>query len=468
MKGAVVIKKNDIVRLTVTDVTLEGDGVGRHEGMAVFVPGCAVGDEIDCRIVKVLKNRAYGIIEKMITASPDREDRGCVVKKTCGGCVFRNISYEAELKIKQAAVKNAFVRMGGFDICEGENMLPILGCKFTDRYRNKAQYPTAADKSGKAVCGFYAKRSHRIVPCGDCLLQPEIFGKITSEILRLSNEENIPPYNEETGDGFLRHVYLRQGYHSREIMVCLTVKNEDKKYAEKLKKLNDILPKKFPEIRSILLNINPEKTNVILGKKYINIWGENFITDEMCGNKIEISPAAFYQVNTAQAERLYETAAEFAEIKGNEDILDLYCGAGTIGLYFAKKGGASCHVTGAEIIPEAVENAKKNAVANGISNVDFICADAGEAAKILAEKRRTPDIIITDPPRKGCGGLTLESIVKMRPRRVVMVSCNPATAARDCRYLADNGYRLDRLRAVDMFPGAGHVECAVLMIRNDK
>lgn len=472
MKEAVVIKKNDIVRLTVTDVTLEGDGVGRHEGMAVFVPGCAVGDEIECRIVKVLKNRAYGKPEKTIAYSPDRKDRGCGVKKTCGGCVFRNISYEAELKLKQAAVKNAFVRMGGFEISEGAdyadcavcaNMLPILGCRFTDRYRNKAQYPVAADKSGKAVCGFYAKRSHRIVPCGDCLLQPKIFGEITSEILRFANEENIPPYNEETGDGFLRHIYLRRGYHSREIMVCLAVRNEDKKYTEILRRSGEILPKKFPSIKSILLNINPEKTNVILGKKYVTLWGENFITDEMCDNKIEISPAAFYQVNTAQAERLYETAAELAEIKGNEDILDLYCGTGTIGLYLAKKGGASCHVTGAEIIPEAVENARKNAAENGISNIAFICADAGEAAKILAEEGRTPDVIITDPPRKGCGALTLESIVKMHPRRVVMVSCNPATAARDCRYLADNGYRLDRLRAVDMFPGAGHVECAVLM-----
>lgn len=443
--------------------------MGRHEGMAVFVPGCAVGDEIDCRIVKVLKNRAYGKIEKIITPSPDREDRGCGVRRTCGGCVFRDISYKAELKIKQAAVKNAFVRIGGFEIEEGEGtssdsvrLLPVIGCEAADRYRNKAQYPVAADRDGKAVCGFYAKRSHRIIPCGDCLLQPKVFGEIISEILKLVNEENIPPYNEETGGGFLRHIYLRRGHYSGEIMVCLAVKSEDKKYVCSLMKLGEILPVKFPEMRSLMLNINPGRTNVILGKKYVKLWGSEVIRDKMCGNEITLSPPAFYQVNTVQAERLYETAAEFAELTGNEDVLDLYCGAGTIGLSLAKGAG---HITGAEIVPEAVENARKNAAVSGISGIDFICADAGEAAKLLAQQGRTPDVIITDPPRKGCGILTLDSILKMRPRRVVMVSCNPATAARDCRYLADNGYALRRLRAADMFPGAGHVECVCQLAR---
>ncbi|MCM1579316.1 MAG: 23S rRNA (uracil(1939)-C(5))-methyltransferase RlmD [Ruminococcus sp.] len=466
-----MIKKNDIVRLEIVNVTLEGEGVGRHENMAVFVPHAACGDVIECRIVKVLKNRAYGIIGEITDPSPDREDRGCGVKKTCGGCVFRDISYKAELAAKEAAVKAAFSRIGGFDLRDGGNnegvFLPILGCEFTDRYRNKAQYPVAADKSGRAVCGFYAKRSHRIVPCGDCLLQPKTFGEITGEIIAFVNAEKIPPYNEETRAGFLRHIYLRRGHYSREIMVCLAV-TEEKKYRDKLDVLARRLVKKFPAVKSVLLNINRKKTNVILGDRYVTLFGEGFISDTMCGNKISLSPEAFYQVNTLQAERLYEIAGDFGEaavkeVGGDAHILDLYCGAGTIGLYLAKRFG--CPVTGAEIVPGAVENAKKNARDNGIENIYFICADAKDAARQFADSGRTPALIVTDPPRKGCDEQTLKSIVDMQPKSVVMVSCDPATAARDCRFLADSGYTLKNLRAVDMFPGTGHAECATVMVK---
>lgn len=432
-----MMKKNDIIELAIGDVTLDGSGVGRYEGMAVFVPGTAAGDVIRCRIVKVLKNMTYGITEEILTPSADRADRGCKVKRTCGGCVFRDISYEAELAVKARAVENAFVRMGRFSP-ENLEMLPPLGCGMTDRYRNKAQYPVTGE-AGNAVCGFYAKRSHRVVPCHDCLLQPEIFGEIVREILEGVNREKLPPYNEETGEGLLRHIYLRRGHYSGEIMVCPVVTRENKRFANILKGL----PEKFPGIRSIVISINRDRGNVILGKKFVTVWGSEVIRDRMCGNEISLSPAAFYQVNTPQAERLYETAKDFAGLRGDEEVLDLYCGAGTIGLYLAHYAG---RVTGAEIVPEAVENARANAAANGLSNTDFICADAGEAAEHFARQGRRPRVIVTDPPRKGCGVLTLDSIVKMSPERVIMVSCDPATAARDCRYLADRGYSLKKVR----------------------
>lgn len=426
--------------------------------MAVFLPSCAVGDRVKCRVVKVLKNCAYGIAEEVITPSPDRKDRGCQVQKTCGGCVFRHLSYKAELAVKERVVKNAFERLGKFDM-GSIKVFPIIGCENTDNYRNKAQYPVTADKQGNAVCGFYARRSHRVIPCTDCRLQPNIFGDILKDIMETVNREKILPYNEETGGGLLRHIYLRMGHHSGEIMVCFVVTREDRK---KFMPMGESLVKKYPEIKSVILNINPKNTNVILGEKCVTLLGSDNITDIMCGNKITISPLSFYQVNTAQAERLYNIAGDFAGLTGSEDVLDLYCGAGTIGLSLAKKAG---HITGAEVIPAAVENAKYNASQNNIANADFICADAGQAAKILWGSGRKPDVIITDPPRKGCDTLTLESIVKMSPKRVVMVSCDPATAARDCRFLADNGYALKKLQAVDMFAGAGHVECAAVMIK---
>ncbi|MGN0666871.1 MAG: 23S rRNA (uracil(1939)-C(5))-methyltransferase RlmD [Huintestinicola sp.] len=457
------IKKNDIITLEITDMTAEGCGVGHSEdGMTVFVAGSAVGDVMSCRIVKVQKSYCYGIIDKLLTPSPHREDRGCSVKKSCGGCMFRHISYSEELRIKENIVRNAFRRLGGFSSDEYE-FLPPAGCSETDKYRNKAQYPVGMAE-GKAVCGFYAPRSHRIIPCTDCMLQPDIFGEILKFILSYINEHKISVYSEETGKGLVRHIYLRRGYHSGEIMVCIVASRADKK---SFSQLAEKLCEKFTDIRSVILNVNSKETNVIMGSECITLNGSDCITDIMCGNKIFISPLSFYQVNTAQAEYLYGIAREFASLTGTEDVLDLYCGAGTIGLSMAAKAG---HITGAEIIPEAVENARRNAEVNSITNADFICADAGEAAKLLAESGRKPKVIITDPPRKGCDTLTLDSIISMSPDRVVMVSCNPATAARDCRYLADRGYRLDKVQAVDMFAGTGHVEtvCLLSKLKSDQ
>ncbi len=446
------MKKNEIYRIGITGMTAEGNGVGRAEGMAVFVPHTAVGDVISCKIVKVSKNYCYGIIDNIITPSENRSESDCPVSGKCGGCTFRHIKYPAELEIKDKLVRDAFLRLGGFDNIRFEN---ICGGK-ENFYRNKAQYPVAGI-DGKAVCGFYSRRSHRVVPFTKCRLQPEIFGDIAEFCLEFANNKKIPAYNEETQSGIIRHIYIRRGFHSGEIMLCIVAK--DKSRINDLELMAETAAKKFPDIRSVILNINPGNTNVILGKTNITLWGNDGITDMLCGKKITLSPMSFYQVNTEQAEKLYFQAMEYAGLTGNETVLDLYCGAGTIGLAFSDKAK---RIIGCEIVPEAVENAKKNAAANGVKNAEFFCGDAGKLAEKLADERISPDVIVIDPPRKGCDVLTLDSIVRMRPEKIVMVSCDPATAARDAKHLAEHGYFPQRARAFDMFPRTGHVECVVL------
>lgn len=449
-----MIKKNDFRTLEITGMTAEGNGVGRTEdGMAVFVPLTAVGDVISCKIVKVAKSYCYGIIDKLITPSPDRTESNCPVSAKCGGCTFRHISYEAELAVKDKLVRDAFERLGGFkdihfeEICGGE----------TEFYRNKAQYPVA-EQDGKAVCGFYSKRSHRVVPYCGCTLQPEIFGKLAQFCLDYVNEKKIPAYNEETGSGVLRHIYIRRGFHSGEIMLCFVVKND--KYKTLFADLGALAADKFDGVKSVVMNINPKNTNVIMGDKNVTLWGSDEICDTLCGKKIALSPMSFYQVNTAQAEKLYRCGMDYAELTGGETVLDLYCGAGTIGLSFSDKAGK---IIGCEIIPEAVENAKLNAEANGVANAEFYCGDAGKLAEKLANENIKPDVVVIDPPRKGCDELTLDSIVRMAPKRIVMISCNPATAARDAKYLAEKGYSPKKVRAFDLFPRTSHVETVVLL-----
>lgn len=449
------MQKNEIYTVTIEDLTAEGSGVCRVDGMTVFVPDTAVGDVLKIRIVKVLKRYAFGIASEILTPSDDRIEPDCKDHRQCGGCTFRHIRYEKELGLKAKIVKDAFERLGKLS----PEFLPILGCESRTRYRNKAQYPVAADKDGRLLCGFYAKRSHRIVPVGDCLLQPELFGRITEMILRYAERKKISAYHEETNTGILRHIYLREGHYSGALMVCLVVR---KGIERELRGLIPVLTEKFPQVKSIVMNVNPEKTNVILGEKTVTLWGSDIITDTMCGNEVEISPLSFYQVNTPQAEKLYGAAKDFAALTGRERLLDLYCGAGTIGLSMADAAGS---VLGVEVIPEAVENAKKNAARNGIQNAEFLCGDAGEIAKKLADENMLPDVIVADPPRKGCDAQTLDAICRMNPERVVMVSCNPATAARDCALLCERQYKVEKVQPVDLFPGTGHVECVVLMSR---
>lgn len=452
------MQKNEIYTVSIDDLTAEGSGVCHIDGMAVFIPESAVGDKLRIKIVKVLKNYAFGIIEEILIPSDDRIVPDCIYHKQCGGCVFRHISYEKELEIKAKIVRDAFERIGKLSPA----FLPIIGCESRIGYRNKAQYPVSADKNGNIICGFYAQRSHRIVPVNNCLLQPDIFGRIVELILSYAKEKKIAPYKEENNTGILRHIYLRKGHYSDEIMVCLVVR---KSIERELKGLVKRLIDEIPGIKSIVMNINPYKTNVILGNKNVTLWGSDIIKDTMCGNEIEISPLSFYQVNTPQAERLYAVAKDFAGLTGKERLLDLYCGAGTIGISMADKAKT---VLGVEVIPEAVENAKENAKRNGVENAEFICGDAGEIAKKLADDGMLPDVVVVDPPRKGCDGQTISAICKMSPKCIVMVSCNPATAARDCSILSTMGYATEKVQPVDLFGGTGHVECVVLMSRIDK
>lgn len=447
------MKKNDIIKLKIDGITNEGSGVGRYEGMAVFVPFTAIGDEINCRIVKLKKTFAYGIVEDIINLSNDRIEPDCCTYKKCGGCSFRHISYEAELKAKQSFVKDSFERIGKLSVPFDD----IIGCKDIYHYRNKAQYPVC-EKNGRLRCGFYSKRSHRIVDNRDCSLQPENFNEIANFTAELLSEKGFTAYDEESGNGQIRHIYIRHGFHTGEIMLCIVATENSKHF----KDISVEISNKFSEIKSIVLNINSNRTNVILGSQNIVLFGKAYITDIMCGNKVRISPHSFYQINTPQAEKLYSIAKEYADLKGDETLLDLYCGIGTIGFSMVE---SIKKLIGVEIVPDAVENAKLNAELNGIGNAEFICGDAGTVANMLIERGETPDIIIADPARKGCDSVSLDAMIKMSPKKIIMVSCNPSTAARDVRYLCDNGYEFTKGQAVDMFPRTTHVECVVLMTR---
>lgn len=450
------MKKNDIKELTITSLTNECSGVGKADGMVVFVPFSAIGDKLEVRILKVNKTYAYGKIERIIEPSPDRVTPDCPIFGKCGGCSLRHISYEAELKAKQGFVEDAFRRIGGLD----PEFLPIIPNDNINGYRNKLQMPIGTDRDGNIVSGFYAFHSHRIIPCEKCLLQPDIFAEIVSRCTGLAGELSIPVYDEERQTGILRHIYLRRGHYSGELALCIVVR----KNIPPLKTLCRRLAQEFADIKSAVININPKNTNVILGDEEILVFGTPEITDTMCGNKISIASKAFYQVNTSAAEKLYGAALDFAEPEG-KTVLDLYCGAGTIGLAAAHRAKK---IIGVEIIPEAIENARKNAAANNISNAEFICADAAEAAKQLLERGIKPDVVIVDPPRKGCGEKAAGYIAQFGAERIVMVSCNAATAARDCRYFAELGYKTVKCVAVDMFSRTSHVESVVLMARVQK
>lgn len=449
------MNKNDIITLEITGLTSEGSGVGKSaDGMAVFVPKTAVGDVIEVRVLKVLSSYAYGKVERIVTPSPDRIENDCPVFGKCGGCVYRHITYDAELFAKEQTVRDAFERIGGLS----SEFLPICGSEKTERYRNKLQMPLAKDENGAIVSGFFSERSHRVIAVEDCKLQPLIFSEIVEFIKQECKKLKISVYNEQAHEGVMRHIYLRKGEKSGELCAVIVAKRK----VPEFKKLASELLRKFPEITGVVLNVNPHKTNVILGEREITLSGKPDISDEMSGVSFEISPKSFYQVNTPQAEKLYAEAEKFAEPSG-KTLLDLYCGVGTIGLSMA---GKAAKVLGAEIVPEAVENAQRNAERNGFGNAEFICADAAEAAAQLAESGLAPDVILLDPPRKGCDEETLAACVKMLPQRIVMISCNPATAARDCKYFSENGYTVEMVRAFDLFPRTRHVECVVLITRD--
>ena len=449
-----MLRKNDLISLTITDITNEASGVGRYEGIAVFVPGSAVGDQLKVRIVKVLKNYAYGIIETILKPSADRAEDVCPVSRQCGGCSLRHISYAAECRIKQNWVTEHFRRIGKIDLAP----LPIQPSPAQNAYRNKAQYPVRLGPDGKIQIGFFAPRSHRVIENCFCDLQPPFFGEVLTLIQDFLEQYRISVYDEQSHQGLVRHLFLRWGEKTGEVMVCLVINGQQLPYADAL---IEKLTAAFPHIVSIQLNCNTAKTNVILGRDCRVLYGKPTISDILCGVKVELSPLSFYQVNRSGAEKLYRIAADFAGLTGKELLLDLYCGAGTIGLSMAHRVR---EVIGVEIVKEAVENAKENAQRNDIHNARFLCDDAAGAAKTLAEEGLHPDIVVLDPPRKGCDAALLETIgQQMSPERIVMISCNSATAARDAAILCQNGYRVVKLQAVDMFPRTAHVETVCLL-----
>ena len=451
------MKKNDIVKIKITSATAEGSGVGKTEdNIVVFVPMTAIGDEIEVRILKVKKTYAFGKIEKIITPSAARISPDCPNFSKCGGCVWRHISYDEELKIKSKKVKDAVERIGGIST----EFRPIIGSDRVNRYRNKAQLPVGKDKEGGAVIGFYAVHSHRIIDCDDCALQPEIFKTVMDVTRDFIERTNTDIYDESTGKGRLRHLYIRLGEVTNELMVCYVVNGNGLKQEDMLVKM---LRESLPNLKTVVFNSNREKTNVILGNKNRVAYGKGYITDVLCRLKFKISPFSFWQVNRAQAEKLYSKAKEYAKLSGDEVLLDLYCGTGTIGLTMAQ----DCkQLVGVEIVEDAVNDAKANAEANEINNARFICADAPTAAEQLRKEGTAPDVVILDPPRKGCGEELVKTIRKMNPKRVVYVSCDPATLARDLKYFSENGYITHEVTPCDMFPRTAHCESVALLTKN--
>ena len=446
------LKKNQDIEIEITGITTEGSGVGHYDGIAVFVPNTATGDVINCHIIKTKKNYAVGKINHILKAAEARIIPDCDVFSRCGGCVFRHINYTAECEMKKQRVIDAFARLGHIEISPEE----IIKSGRENRYRNKAQYPVRLE-NGKLNIGFFAQNSHRVIDCKDCMLQPKEFSKIVSAFRKWIEKNNISVYNEETHKGLLRHIYIRKAFETNQVMVCAVINGHN------LPKKDDLivsLLKSTDNIASITVNENTNDSNVILGKKCYTIWGSDFIEDILCGVKVRISPLSFYQINRDQAEKLYYKAAEYAELTENDTLLDLYCGAGTIGLSMARKVK---NLIGVEIIPEAIEDAKINAEINGIDNAEFICGDAPEAAEILADRGIKPDVIIVDPPRKGCASELLDTIDRMNPDRLVYISCDPATLARDCAILKEKGYEVKKVTPVDMFPKTSHVETVVLL-----
>lgn len=446
------LMKNKVYRCRISDYTADGTGFAKIEGRAVFVPRTAVGDCCDVRIVKVTKNVAFGRVEKLVTPSRARITPACPVSDKCGGCCYQHITYEEELRAKEKKVRDALTRIGKQD---GDRLLGITGAETTEHYRNKAQYPVGRDKEGNIVTGFYRPRSHDIVPVERCLIQSEKADHLAGIVREWMTEFAVPPYDYETKRGTIRHIYVRTGEKSGECQ--LTLISATRKLPE-LDTLIERLRAAEPSLTGILINHNQRGDNVILGDRTDVLWGEPMLEDRLCGNTFLLSPHAFYQVNHAQAERLYACAVDYAGLTGEETVLDLYCGAGTITLALAAHAK---HAVGVEIVPEAIENAKNNARRNGAENVEFYCADAGQAAGRFSGI----DVLVVDPPRKGLDETARDAILKMQPPRVVYVSCDPATLARDVAELCGAGYTLEKAQAYDLFPRTFHVETVALLTR---
>lgn len=464
-------RKNDRVTVTIEDIGMDGEGIGKADGYTLFIKDAVIGDTVTAKIMKAKKNYAYAKLEKVEAPSPFRVKPLCAYAEVCGGCQLQALSYEQQLCFKERKVFHDLVRIGGFSEDEiKRSMEPIVGMEMPFYYRNKAQYPIGTDKEGRLIAGFYAGRTHSIIVNTDCKLGIAANRKILEAVLAFMEQYHIPAYDEKLHRGLVRHVLLRCGFATGEIMVCLVING---KTFPKLQELTDALlrldltdSRQAWRITSICLSSNTKETNVIMGDNYETVYGNGYITDHIGGVAFRISPLSFYQINPVQTERLYQLVLEYADLSGKETVWDLYCGIGTISLFLAQKAK---QVYGVEIIPQAIDNAKENAVLNGISNAEFF---VGKAEEVLPEKyesdRIKADVIVVDPPRKGCDERCLNTMVRMKPARIIYVSCDPATLARDLKYLCENGYRMQKARAVDQFGETVHVETVVLMSRTSE
>ena len=454
MDNAIPVEKNRDYIVDISGLTSEGSGVAKIEGFTIFVEGGLPGEQAEIRIVKVLKNYAFGKLLRTLKPSDRRVEPSCGVVKRCGGCQLQHMSYGAQLQYKTQQVKDAIERIGGL---KGVTIHDAIGMDDPWRYRNKAQFPVGMD--GDVMIGFYANRSHEIINTPQCAIQDAINDNVIHTVREFIKKYNISVYDENTGKGLIRHIVTRKGFRTGELMVCIVINGDsipsDKALIEMLKGSTD-------NLKSVVLNVNKKKTNVILGEKNIVIYGEEAIYDYIGEFKFRISPLSFFQVNPIQTEVLYNKALEYADLKGDETVFDAYCGIGTISLFLSKNAKK---VYGVEIVPQAIDNAKENAKLNGIGNVEFIVGESETVIPEMYKKGIKADVIVVDPPRKGCDEKLLDAIARMAPERVVYVSCNPATLARDLKYLTERGYEVREVQPVDMFPQTVHCEVVALVVR---
>ena len=446
--------KNQIYETEITDYTAEGQGVAHIEGCAVFVPNAIAGERVRLQVTLARKTWAAGKITEILEKSPHRVNRACPVAKLCGGCDFWHMDYDEECRLKAERVKNCLNRIGG----ERLESVPILGAPTCEGYRNKAQYPVAC-KKGRAYAGFFRAGTHEVIENDRCRILPEETDRVKKIVIDYVNSNHVPVYDEQTHRGLLRHIYVRRGAVSGQILVCLVLNGDG---LPKVQRLIEAL-KAVPGFTTLVLSINTRQGNAVLGDKFVTLYGPGFIEDTLCGLSFRLSARSFYQVNHHQAQRLYETAIDLAGITKDDLVLDLYCGVGTITLAMAGRAGK---VLGVEVVPQAIEDARDNARRNGIENAEFFCADAGEAALRLEKEGIHPDIITVDPPRKGLNSDAIEAISRMSPKRLVYVSCDPATLARDVALLKERGFRVEQVVAADLFPKCSHIESIALLKRS--
>ena len=479
MKENALYIKNQLIQVEIIDIGSDGEGIGKIDGFTFFIKDTVIGDVVEAKVMKAKKNYAYARLEKVVTPSSFRVEPKCAFARSCGGCQIQAMSYERQLEFKESKIRNNLIRIGGFESEFVDSVMePIVGMEEPFRYRNKAQYPIGTDKDGQPIAGFYAGRTHSIIANTDCYLGVEENKEILEIVLAYMNENHVAAYDETTGKGLVRHVLIRKGFTSGEIMVCLVINKKGRNGVKE-----GFLPAQEELVRalqtvegmtSISVSINTENTNVIMGKEVHTIWGKDTISDTIHvrdtendfaltdkGITFAISPLSFYQVNPGQTEKLYSLALDYAGLTGNETVWDLYCGIGTISLFLA---GKAKQVYGVEIVPQAIEDAKKNAENNGIANAEFF---VGKAEEVLPQKYEDEgifaDIIVVDPPRKGCDNACLETMLKMQPKKIVYVSCDSATLARDLKILCKGGYEIKKVRGVDQFGHTTHVETVVLL-----